>query len=144
VYTKIEEIKSLRQSLYYVSKYIGKTPEMVEPLPHASGVDGEIDEDEGNGKLVIPSYLNKHLKGRKWGMYRKKLLPWAEKSYFRTLPGKLIDDIRDIAREQWDGVPLSADAGFTIFGPAAEKIQRLVADFNLQNAGQLIKLPGQS
>lgn len=120
----LEEIQNLRKCMYYVSKYIAKL--------------------SGLSCLVIPSYLNIHLAGRKWGVYRKHLLPLGDKDYFRTMPGELIEEIRRIARQQWEGVPLNPESGFTVFGPAAEKIRALIVDWTGRHQGEFDRLHSRS
>ncbi len=106
VSVKLEGVENARKLCYYVSKYMAK-PEWL-------------------SNLDIPSYLNKYLPGRKWGIYRRELMPWADKLDVRTAPGALIDRIREIATEQWAKCPESEESGFCVFGPAARKIQELV------------------
>jgi hypothetical protein len=115
---KIEEIQNIRKCLYYVSKYIAKLDVL--------------------STLDIPSYLNKYLPGRKWGTYRKNLLPVADKHEFRVPPGELVERIRDIAIEAWEKTPPNEGSGFTVFGPAAEKIRVLVDEWALSGKGNML------
>jgi hypothetical protein len=109
VSVKLEAIKELRQCLYYVSKYIAKVGDL--------------------SNLDIASYLNRYVSGRKWGTYRKNLLPVADRTEIRVPPGELVESIRRVATEAWAQTPQLADSGFTVFGPAAEKIQKLVDEY---------------
>ncbi len=106
----IRKVKNLRMMLYYVSKYIAKLDSL--------------------GSLVIPSYLTAHMPGRKWGVFRRALMPLAEKFEMRVMPGPLIDAVRALATKHWAKTPQVADMGFTVFGPAAEEIRRLVDDWS--------------
>lgn len=110
---KLEEIQNLRKCLYYVSKYIAK-------LDALSNLD-------------IASYLSEYQGGRRWGTYRKNLIPVADKTEIRIPPGDLADRIRAVAIKAWDKTPVNPDVGFSIFGPAAQEVQRLVDEWVLQN-----------
>ncbi len=103
---KLEEIVNLRKCLYYVSKYIAK----VDCLSN----------------LDIPSYLNNHLRGRKWGIYREDAIKLAPLMECRFPPGPLLEAIREVATRHWADTPQVEDKGFTIFGPAADEIRKLV------------------
>lgn len=110
VSVKLEECKNVAHVGRYVAKYMAK-------------VDFSCNLD-------IPSYLNKHMRGRKWGVYRKELLPWAERKEIRVAPGKLVDKCRAIAKEQWAGVSDNPYEGFTIFGKAAHEIANEIRELS--------------
>lgn len=112
VSVKLEEIQNLRKCLYYVSKYVAK-------LDALSNLD-------------IVSYLSNYIGGRRWGTYRKNLIPLADKHELRVPPGELVDRIRAVATKAWEKTPINPDVGFSIFGPAAKEIQKLVDDWALQ------------
>jgi len=114
----LRKIKNVRMMLYYVSKYVAKI--------------------DGSSSLVIPSYLSKYLGGRKWGYYRRELMPYAPKFETRMAPCALVDKIRKIATEAYANTPALPDQGFTVFGPAAEQIKRLVAEHMLTTDGELL------
>lgn len=110
VSVKLEKINGLRQCLYYVSKYIAKL--------------------DGLCNLDIPAYLNNYLPGRKWGTYRRQLLPVADKTEIRVPPGELVDRIRAIAIEAWSKTPPFESSGFTVFGSdPCKKIQKIVDEY---------------
>jgi hypothetical protein len=111
---KVEKIRNLRQTLYYVSKYVAK--------------------QDALSNLDIPSYLNKYLPGRKWGIYRKNRLPLAERVELRVPIGALLKRIRAACKKCWDGVPWAEDAGFTCFGPASQEVEKIIHEWACQNA----------
>lgn len=118
VSVKINEIVNLRMCLYYVSKYIAKMDVF--------------------GNLDIVSYLARHQAGRKWGIYRKNLLPVADKTEMRVLPGTLVERIREAAIRAYDKTPVDKETGFSVFGPAAQEIQRIVDEFCLTDGEELV------
>lgn len=119
VSVKLQEIRNLRQCMYYVSKYIAK-----------------VDE---SGNLDIPSYLNKYLPGRKWGVFRKDLMPLAEKTEIRVAPGELVEQIRKLALEAYKDLPTDPRQGFTVFGSPTREIQRLIDEYCLQLPEEVIE-----
>lgn len=108
VSVKLQEIKNLRMCLYYVAKYVSKV-------------------DECN--LDIASYLAARSPGRMWGIYRKNLLPLADRTEMRIIPGEAVEVIRSIARNAYDKIPLDKNKGFTVFGPVAAEIQNKIDEF---------------
>jgi hypothetical protein len=119
VSVKLEKIDSLWKCLNYVSKYIAK-------------VDLSCNLD-------IPSYLTTHLFGRKWGIYRRELLPRADRVEIRLFPGPLIDEIRAIATAAYAKTPQGDEAGFCVFGPAAAKIFELLDKHLLHESGKNVR-----
>jgi len=112
VSVKMNEIKEMQQCMYYIGKYVAK-----------------IDFD---CNLDIPSYLGKQLGGRKWGIYRKNEMPFADRHEIRVAPGELVEKIRSIAIEAWDKTPQHPEEGFTVFGPRTRDIQEIVDQWCLQ------------
>jgi hypothetical protein len=115
---KMNEIDSFRKCLNYVSKYIAKLDVMC--------------------RLDIPSYLAKHQAGRKWGVYRKSLLPFAEKLSLRVAPGPLIDRIREIATCAYAKTPQEQEDGFCVFGDAAKEISKIIREWELTHVAGLV------
>lgn len=111
---KLEEIKSIRKCLYYVSKYMAK--------------------EQHIGNLDNASYLSDHIGGRKWGMHRKNLLPMADQVKIRITPGDIAKRVREVAKKHWQGTPDEEDVGFTVFGEGALEIRKIVDEYTLQHA----------
>lgn len=105
----IREVRDLRLAMHYIAKYIGKAPD-----PAAIGL------------LGIGSYLNM---GRQWGCYRKHLLPLADAGKIRVPPGPMVDELRRIARDAWKACPDSERQGFSLFGPATEKMKEVIEKY---------------
>lgn len=115
---RMNEITNLRHCLNYVSKYIAKMDVM--------------------SNLDIPSYLSRHAAGRKWGVYRKSLLPLCERTEIRVMPGNLVEKIRSVATEHYSKTPQDDGQGFVVFGEAAGKIQKIIDDYCLTLPGKVI------
>jgi hypothetical protein len=103
VWVDLREAKNVRQCMHYISKYLAKV----------------LD----SGQLGISAYLNANKRGRSWGVYRRNLLPASSIGKARLAPGKVLDDVRKLAHEAWSKVEVYGEAGFTLFGPAVQKIK---------------------
>lgn len=92
-FTRIETIRSARQCVRYVSKYIAKTPDDISSDAGASPIferDAPRDDDENNdvggsgsgGFNSVPNLDNDEndasFLGRAWGVINRKKLPFAE------------------------------------------------------------------
>jgi hypothetical protein len=108
---KVKGVKNLRMTLSYVSKYIAKIDDL--------------------SNLDIVSYLARIPAGRAWGIYRKDLMPMADRTLIRVLPGQLVYRIRQIAIAAYAKTPVDDETGFCVFGPASEEIGRLVDEYCL-------------
>lgn len=108
---KVEAIRSHRKCMYYVSKYCSKP--------------------ESNSHLVIGSYRNKISGGKPWGIFRKNLLPLADKTEAIVVRGEVWKRICAIAHEAWDGIPKESRQGWTLFGEAAGEIQKVLDEYLL-------------
>lgn len=115
---KVKGIKDLRQAMYYISKYVAKLDDLC--------------------NLDIVSYLAKNVGGRPWGIYRKPMLPMADRTLIRVLPGQLVYRIRQIAVAAYAKTPIDEEKGFCVFGPASEEIGRLVDEYCLTCAGETL------
>lgn len=107
VFTRIEQIKSWKRAMYYVSKYVAK----------------RTDVDADGGFNYIP-YLHA---GRVWGFFQKALIPFAEtvNAVFKGV-GKDFYDFRRYCKRFYRGVMRgNALSGFTIYRAGHETIKRL-------------------
>lgn len=103
-FTRIELVRSRRGIMFYVSKYIAKLP------------------DAGQSGFIYPTYLHAYeLKygpciGRQWGVFNKKLLPYAPKLeltyvYSEVGYGKL----RELAIAQYPRIGDYKAKGFRLY-----------------------------
>jgi hypothetical protein len=116
---ELEECRSLKETWFYINKKLGYVA-------------------KSSCTLVIDAYLNKNPHGRPWGMTRRELVPYCPQTLIRMMPGDIVEEIRAIAIECWNKVPIEEDAGFTVFGPAAERVQKFLADKGLTYDGERI------
>lgn len=112
VRTQLREIRGLQDCWYYISKHLAYVA-------------------KESCVLVNDAYLNKIPTGRQWSIMRKNLLPLSPPSRCRLAPGEIVDGIRQIAIEEWDKTPFDADAGFTVFGPAAARVRKYLEEKGL-------------
>ncbi|MCH8243036.1 MAG: hypothetical protein IH897_10555, partial [Planctomycetes bacterium] len=149
VRTEIQGIKSWRQAMYYVSKYMAKPsdvgqvgpPEGGQPDPkRAAPPPGDDAPGASSCSLVYVSYLtgnechpgkSESLSiGRSWGVFNRKCLPVAERKVATFSSVSWIREVKDIARETWEGVNDYPNTGFTLFVENPEewigKIEQIV------------------
>lgn len=139
VRTQIKGLKSWRQGIYYVSKYMAKRTDLVriEPLTEDRGRETErgsgsrrASPEATRGRaaaaaagaqpcsLVNVTYLtagSEESIGRCWGVFNRKHLPLAEKRVEKVDFGSWVKILKDRAREKWDGVDDRPVSGFTLF-----------------------------
>lgn len=115
---KVKGIKNLRMTLNYVSKYIAKLDDLC--------------------NLDIVSYLAGSVTGRPWGIYRKDMMPMADRALIRVMPGQLVYRIRQIAIKAYAKTPVDDETGFCVFGPASEEIGMLVDEYCLTASAESV------
>ncbi len=141
--TEIRAVKSWRQALYYVSKYMAKVPGKktaagnTEEDPERRGTDqpdrtrgvlGPGSEERASRSLVYSAYLtaeeegperkdgkNGGQVGRFWGIFNRAKFPRASPQMVRLPAGPWLDDAKAMAREEWAGVNNRPGYGFTLF-----------------------------
>lgn len=104
VRVEVKRIKSRAQAGYYISKYVGKL------LPPT---------------LVIATYLATH-PGRHWGVMRKSLMPFAQRTWLRLPRGDLEEWLRAKAKGLWRGVPDDQGVGYTLLGQGGEAFAKAI------------------
>ena len=95
--------------MVYIGKYVGKLPDL-----------------DAIGALGVGAYLHG---GRAWGCYRKDLLPLADSGLIRVPPNGMVARIRAMARAAWKGIADGQLQGFSLFGPASERISKWIEEY---------------
>jgi hypothetical protein len=54
------------------------------------------------------------------------LIPWEKRIQVQLDRGEDWDDIREQAKDAWDGVPNDGEQGFTLFGEGAERVRQIL------------------
>ena len=103
--TDIREVKTLKQLLCYVSKYIAKKNE-----------DTTLD---------IASYLNST--GRMWGITRKNLLPMHPTMVSQELSPSAVNFIREFACKVWPNYDVEKGGSFTLLGDEALNLGEILS-----------------
>ncbi|HPS52068.1 MAG TPA: hypothetical protein PLK08_00810 [Phycisphaerae bacterium] len=131
VRTEIKGIKSWRQAMYYLSKYMAKIARQGDgSQPDGQAPAGEAGTDDGGnaaGSLVYGTYLTGDNKinnepgkkllpvGRAWGVFNRHNLPLAELHSASLPAGQWMEAVKDAAAQVWPGVNAVDGYGFTLF-----------------------------
>ncbi len=122
VRTEIKGLKSWKQAMYYLSKYMAKTQQRqpgsggeadrrsLVNVTYMTGEEKENGEEEKNKKNDPPERI-----GRSWGVFHRKLLPMAEEHIASVPDGEWLWDAKDAAALIWPGVNNYEGCGFTLY-----------------------------
>ena len=127
VRTEIKGVRSFRQAMGYVSKYMAKpvgsgrrggTPHRFEASVSRSLVNVTyLSGDEGGDAGEIPA--DSISMGRSWGAFNRKCIPWAAQESIALPPGFWMDAAKAWAAERYAPIQGYEGHGFTLFSDEA-------------------------
>lgn len=128
-FTRIEALRSWRQTLAYAAKYLAKvTQRRVECADAGGTAAGGAGAARDSGFNYV-TYLtgDEEMLGRVWGVFDRKNLPWGDRQelVFAVGRGRWVHRLKRAMRHEWKGVNRREFDGATLFCENPEAWLRL-------------------
>jgi hypothetical protein len=102
--THVKVLRSMKQVMKYLSKYVAKTEESGEPRRN----EGKSPDSSVSAVLDNGAYMSESTGslGRVWGVWRPEVLPWGELFQDEESLGPWFFKLRRSARRLYSGIPM--------------------------------------